>query len=128
MLWQKRNGFEVFKQDYLQRDYNNPNLNIWYIKKENDVIATMMLNKIDETTAKIENVCCDKAYRGKGLSQKILDEIIVFAKNNRLKNIKLGTYDSLGRAVEFYKKNGFVENLEKRNLKDNSRFFEKILD
>lgn len=112
----------------MQRDYNNPDLKIWYIKNKNDVIAVMMLKIIDETTGKIENVCCRRDFRGKGLSQKIFDEIITFSKNNRLKRIKLGTYESLERAIGFYLKNGFVENIEKRNLNNNSRFFEKILE
>lgn len=88
----------------------------------------MMLKKIDDVVAKIENVCCRKEFRGKGLSQKILDKIFIYAKNNGFKKIKLGTYEKLDRAIGFYQKNGFIEDIEKRNSKDNSRFFEKILD
>lgn len=124
----KKIGFEIFKQDYLERNYNDPNLNIWYIENENGIIATMMMKKIEDNIGKIENVCCNKNYRGKGLSQKIFNEILIYARNNNLKKIKLGTYESLGRAIGFYQKNGFVENIEKRNAKDNSRFFEKIID
>lgn len=119
-------GFEIFKQDYLQRDYTT--LDIWYVENKDDVIAVMMMKKVEEKVGKIENVCCKKEFRGKGLSQKILDEIFFYAKKNGFEKIKLGTYESLERAIGFYKKNGFVENIEKRNSKDNSRFFEKILN
>lgn len=127
-LWLKKVGFEAFEEKYLSKDYNDEDLYIWYIEEEEKVIATMMLKKLDENIGRIENVCCDVAYRGKGLAKRILDEILTFSREINLQKLQLGTYESLQRAIGFYQKWGFVEKEEERNSMTNARYYEMILN
>ena len=62
----------------------------------------MMLKKLEDSVGRIENVCCDIEY--------------------------IGTYESLGRAINFYLKNGFVEKEELRNSTTHARYYEMILN
>lgn len=87
-----------------------------------------MLNKIDKEVGRIENVCCDMTYRGKGLAKRILDEILEFSKEINLQKLQLGTYENLERAISFYQKWGFVEKEEQRNPITNARYFEMLLN
>ena len=87
-----------------------------------------MLNKINQEIGRIENVCCDISHRGKGLAKKLLDQILEFSKEINLQKLLLGTYESLERAIGFYKKCGFIEKEEQRNPITNARYFEMILN
>lgn len=127
-LWSRKIGFEAFEEKYLNKNYDAENLYIWYIQQEEKVIATMMLNKLDKEIGRIENVCCDIEYRGKGLAKRILDEIFEFAREINLQKLQLGTYESLERAIGFYKKYGFIEKEEERNPITKARYYEMILN
>lgn len=116
-----------FKEHYLEKDYNDANLHIWYAEKDGKVVATMMLKKISNDTGKIENVCCNPEYRGMGIAGKLLEELIQFAKKIELKKLELGTYESLERAINFYKKCGFTEKTNVQKASANARYYELIL-
>ena len=84
----------------------------------------MMLKKLKDSVGRIENVCCDIEYRGKGLAKQLLDEVFSFAVQTlNLEKLQLGTYESLGRAI-----NGFVEKEELRNSTTHARYYEMILN
>ena len=129
MLWLEKIGFENFAEHYLNKDYNDENLYIWYIEKNGKIIATMMLKKVEESVGRIENVCCDIEHRGKGLANQLLAELFKFSiQTLNLKKLQLGTYESLERAIGFYTKNGFVEKEELRNTETHARYFEMVLN
>lgn len=89
----------------------------------------MILKKLEEDIGRIENVCCDIEYRGKGLANKLLNELFSFAiQNLNLHKLQLGTYESHERAIGFYQKNGFVEKQELRNSENQARYYEMILN
>lgn len=89
----------------------------------------MMLKKLEEDIGRIENVCCNIEYRGKGLANKLLNELFSFAiQNLNLHKLQLGTYESLERAIGFYQKNGFIEKQELRNSENQARYYEMILN
>ena len=46
-------------------------------------------------------------YRGRGVAQLILDELIKWARQNNIKKVCLETGDKFEAAIHFYKKNGF---------------------
>lgn len=88
----------------------------------------MMLKQLENNVGRIENVCCDVSYRGKGLSKQLLAATLEFAKKLQLEKLELGTYESLGRAIGFYEKSGFVEKVESRNYETQARYYEMILN
>ena len=48
MLWLKKIRFENFKDHYLEKDYNDENLYIWYIEENGKILATMMLKILED--------------------------------------------------------------------------------
>ncbi len=124
----EENGFGIFKDDYLNRDYKDEKLHIWYIEDNNSIISVVMLKEIGNNIGKVENVCCSKDYRGKKITQKVFDEMIEFANQINLEKLVLGTYECLGRAIGFYLKNGFTEIVEKYEPNTTARYYEKTLN
>lgn len=112
----------------MNKNYNDENLHIWYIEQEGKILATMMLKQLDKNIGKIENVCCDIAYRGKGLAKQLLNETIEFARTLNLEKLQLGTYETLERAIGFYTKSGFIEKEELRNPVSQARYYEMMLN
>ena len=99
-------------------------LNIWFIEEQSNIIATMMMKQVDDYTGRIENVCCDANYRGKGINSKLLNEVIKYSREIGLTKLKVGTYEKLQSAIKFYEKNGFIEQKELRNPEKKSVYFE----
>ena len=117
-------GFEEFKNDYMQKDYNEQNLHIWYIENQDkDVIASMLL-EIDGKVGKLQGVCCEAEYRGNNLAQNLLNEVIIFCKNMNLEKLVFGTYHHLERAIGFYIKNGFTQVKEETENGKIAKFYE----
>jgi len=59
----------------------------------------------------------DKNYRGKesGIGQKLLDNLIDWARRKNVTEIYLGTTEKFIRAQQFYEKNGFIK-IQKQEL------------
>lgn len=108
----EEHGFIEYKDNYLQKDYDLPNMHIWYIEnQEGNIIATILM-EIKETMGELQGVCCEREYRGKNLAQQLLNEVLCFAKRINLEKLILGTYNQLERAIGFYIKNGFIQTNE----------------
>lgn len=54
-------------------------------------------------------------YRGIGLGKKLLQEVLDFVKEKNYKRVYLDTTEDLEKAINMYKKIGFVKKLEKLN-------------
>jgi len=50
-------------------------------------------------------------YRGKGICQKVIDQLIAWARSRNLNEIRLDVYDDNLKAVRAYTKMGFTKNL-----------------
>jgi len=57
----------------------------------------------------LNNIAVDVDYRRKGLAQKILDEMFVFAKEHKTAFITLEVNEHNNQAIKFYQKNGFEQ-------------------
>lgn len=57
----------------------------------------------------LNNIAVEKAFRQKGLAQKMLDKMIEFAKGNKASFITLEVNENNINAIAFYKKNGFEQ-------------------
>ena len=43
-----------FSKNYLEKNYNDENLYIWYIEQEGKILATMMLKKLEDSVGRID--------------------------------------------------------------------------
>lgn len=57
-------------------------------------------------TLYVDDLCVNKAFRGKGIGKKLYEYVIEFAKNNGFYNVTLNVWADNVSAVSFYKKLG----------------------
>lgn len=58
---------------------------------------------------RLGDIIVKEKYRNNGVGSKLIEEIIKFAKKNKVNKIWLWTPEKLTPAIEFYKKRGFVQ-------------------
>lgn len=62
----------------------------------------------DDHTLEVERVYVRHNYHGKSVGQQLLDYAIQIAKQKNMQSVWLGVWENNHRAINFYKKNGFV--------------------
>ena len=63
----------------------------------------------DENSIEIERIYVKSEYHGKKVGQILYDKALEIALQEKKKYLWLGVWEENIRAVNFYKKNGFVE-------------------
>lgn len=89
--------------------YVNSNNAYWVAEnKDGEVIAGVGIGPLDDEKeiCELQKMYCKKEYRGSGVSKKLLDIAMDFAKKH-YKKCYLETCDNMFRAMKFYKNNGF---------------------
>ena len=91
--------------------YQAGNGNFWIAKVEDNIIGTIALLDIGNGKSALRKMFVDRNYRGKefGIGQKLLNNLIVWAKQKSITEIYLGTTEKFIGAQRFYEKNGFLE-------------------
>lgn len=104
-------GFKEFEEAFFKSDYDKfqkSGGNFWLVLDKNKkVIGTMALEK-KGTLGCLSGVYLRKEYRGKGIAQRLLENAIIYAKDKKMEEIILGTYEKFSRAIKFYEKNKFI--------------------
>jgi len=97
--------------------YQVGNGNFWIAKVEENLIGTIALLDIGNNKSALRKMFVDRNYRGKefGIGQKLLNNLIAWAKHKSILEIYLGTTEKFIGAQRFYEKNGFVE-VQKQEL------------
>ncbi|MFR2534820.1 MAG: GNAT family N-acetyltransferase [Clostridia bacterium] len=105
-------GFNEFSHGILKADnkeFIQEHNKLWVALENDIVIATLGFLKIDDKNILLKKVYSHSAYRGKGISQKMLNMCINYVKEREYEYIHLETYQQLNRAIAFYEKNGFKQ-------------------
>jgi len=97
--------------------YQNGNGNFWVAKVEGNLVGTIALLDIGNNKGALRKMFVDRNFRGKefGIGQKLLNNLIAWAKHKNIIEIYLGTTEKFVGAQRFYEKNGFVE-VQKQEL------------
>lgn len=77
---------------------------VGYIKVKTEQSKT----NIDELALEIQRIYVLKAFQGKRIGQKLYNKAFEIAQIKRVAYIWLGVWEKNLKAIEFYKKNGFV--------------------
>lgn len=85
--------------------------NFWLAREGDRVVGTVALIDIGKGQGALRKMFVAKEYRGKerGVAQRLLEELISWARENAVREILLGTTGKYFAAHRFYEKNGFVE-------------------
>lgn len=129
----KQTFFETFAdlnseenmQKYLENEFNidklineltNPYSEFYFAKINNDVIGYLKINfgvaqtEIKESKSiEVERIYVLKEYHGKDVGQFLYNKALSLAKYKGADYLWLGVWEKNHRAINFYKKNGFVE-------------------
>ena len=112
-----RNYLEAgFSIDKITTELNDENAEFYFAKIENNVIGYLKLNfgasqteLKSEKAIEIERIYVLKEYHGQKVGQILYDKAIEIAKKKNAEFVWLGVWEENPRAINFYKKNGFIE-------------------
>ncbi|MDR3609499.1 MAG: GNAT family N-acetyltransferase [Ignavibacteriaceae bacterium] len=90
-------------------DENGSFIYFLVIKSDNINIACGAVNHIDSTTAEIKRMYVREEYRGKGLSNLLMNALEEFINNKGYKKIILETGGKQPVALNLYKKYGYFK-------------------
>jgi putative acetyltransferase len=94
--------------------------NFWVKVLDNQVVGTIALIDIGENQGCIRKMFVKSEFRGKewGVAQDLLANLLIWAKNQGMTELFLGTLQIMHAAHRFYQKNGFIE-IDRANLPPN---------
>lgn len=90
---------------------NDKNIVVMTAKDDEKIVGVATLYivpKIGKTVAYIEDVVVSSAYRGQGLGEKLVREVIETAKSRNVKSIGLTSRPAREAANKLYQKIGFI--------------------
>lgn len=106
-------GFSLAK---LTNELNDSNAEFYFATLNNNVIGYLKLNfgqsqteLKDDKALEIERIYVLKAFHGKSVGQLLYEKAMQRAKQKCADYLWLGVWEKNPRAINFYKKNGFVE-------------------
>ncbi len=107
---------EGFSAEKLSAELNNPDSEFYFASLENNVIGYLKINHgqsqtelKDERAMEIERIYVLKDFHGKNVGQLLYQKAIDIALVKKADYVWLGVWEENPRAINFYKKNGFVE-------------------
>ena len=100
-------------ESYYQRNGGN----FWVTLDGNKVVGTIGVFDIRYQQCVIRKMFVQKEYRGgqRGIGRALLLEALEWCRARKMEEVYLGTSDKLKRAIEFYRRNGFLE-IQKADL------------
>ncbi|WP_332022078.1 GNAT family N-acetyltransferase [Kaistella sp.] len=107
------NGFSL---DKITAELNDENAEFYFAKIGKKIIGYLKLNfgqsqteLKDDKALEIERIYVLKEFHGKKVGQILYDKALEIAKQKNADYVWLGVWEENPRAINFYKKNGFVE-------------------
>ncbi len=89
-----------------------------FLAKENDKFVGYISMRIEKNIGEI-GMSVLKNYQGKGIGSKLMMYIIRFAKKNHCVKIKLAVWENNLKAINLYKKFGFIIKSVKKRFYEN---------
>lgn len=107
---------EELSVEKLTAELNNENSAFYFATMDDKVVGYLKVNTgqaqtelKDGSGLEIERIYVLKEYHGKGIGQELYEQAIQIARQMNAEYVWLGVWEENLRAVNFYKKNGFVE-------------------
>ncbi len=112
----KRYLAEKFSIEKLTMELKEENSEFYFATLEDKILGYLKLNAGGSQTEiknknaiEIERIYVLKEYHGKKVGQMLYDKAIQIAMNKKAEYVWLGVWEENPRAIQFYKKNGFIE-------------------
>ncbi len=85
----------------------NPREAIWVLEQDGKLLGCVALVEREPTTAQLRWFVLSKEARGQGHGQRMLQNVIAFARLHHYQKIQLWTVNTLTDAAKLYRKFGF---------------------
>jgi N-acetylglutamate synthase-like GNAT family acetyltransferase len=82
---------------------------IFYARYKGEIIGTVSLMKINDTTFELSKMAVSDKAQGLGVGNKLLEHCMTVAENNNIKKLFLYSNRILLPALHLYEKFGFIE-------------------
>ena len=100
---------DVFSNRNIKQEFVDNPFTIYFILFINDeIIGFLNINKLYEKID-IVNINILEKYQQRGYSKLLMDELIKYKNNNNIENITLEVNKNNYKAINLYKKYGFIE-------------------
>jgi len=107
---------EGFSNQKLHNELSDPHSEFYLALLDTRVVGYLKVNSgqaqtelKDSTSLEIERIYVLKEFHGRQVGQLLYDKAIELAKLQNVSYVWLGVWEKNPRAIQFYKKNGFVE-------------------
>jgi diamine N-acetyltransferase len=107
---------EGFSFEKLTAELSNKNSEFYFAKLDNNIIGYLKVNfgqsqteLKDDKALEIERIYVLKEFHGKKVGQLLYNKAIQIARQKKTDYVWLGVWEENPRAINFYRKNGFVE-------------------
>jgi ribosomal protein S18 acetylase RimI-like enzyme len=107
---------ESFNADKLKSELRDPNSELYFAFADNNVVGYLKVNfgqaqteLKDDNSTEIERIYVLKEFHGKKVGQILYEKALNIAKQRKADYVWLGVWEKNPRAINFYRKNGFVE-------------------
>ncbi|WP_425394610.1 GNAT family N-acetyltransferase [Chryseobacterium indologenes] len=107
---------ESFNTEKIKAELNNPDSFFYIAWEEDNPVGYLKVNSgkaqtelQDETSLEIERIYVKKSHHGKKVGQLLYNQALETAKQLGKSYLWLGVWEENLRALQFYRKNGFVE-------------------
>ena len=105
-----------FSNEKLSSELNTPNSSFYFAEIEHNVVGYLKINfgasqteLKDNEALEIERIYVLQAFHGKKIGQALYEKAISIAKEMKVSYVWLGVWEQNNKAIQFYKKNGFVQ-------------------
>lgn len=105
-----------FSAEKLKNELADENSEFYFAFSKEQVVGYLKLNTgesqselKDSSALEIERIYVLKEHHGKKVGQILFNKAIEISKQKEVKYVWLGVWEKNFRAIQFYKKNGFVE-------------------
>ncbi len=107
---------ESFNTEKIRSELNSADSHFYIAWEEDNPVGYLKVNTgkaqtelQEETGLEIERIYVKKSYHGKKVGQLLYDQALETAQNLNKSYLWLGVWEENLRALNFYRKNGFVE-------------------
>jgi ribosomal protein S18 acetylase RimI-like enzyme len=107
---------EGFSIEKLTEELSNHDSQFYFAELNDKTIGYLKLNigssqteLKDNKAIEIERIYVLKEFQGKKVGQLLYDKVIQIAMNANVEYVWLGVWEENPRAINFYKRNGFIE-------------------
>lgn len=107
---------ESFNTEKIKSELNNPDSHFYIAWEEDSPVGYLKVNAgnaqtelQDATSLEIERIYVKKSHHGKKVGQLLYDQALETAQQLKKSYLWLGVWEENLRALQFYRKNGFVE-------------------